>query len=152
MRIGVISDTHGLLRNEAVAELRESDLIIHAGDVGRAAVLDGLRRLAPVIAVRGNMDRDDWSKDLRSREVVEAAGAEIYVLHDLADLDLDPAGAGMTAVIFGHSHRPAMQEKNGVLYLNPGSAGPKRFTLPVTVARIVVRNGKPEAKIIELDV
>jgi putative phosphoesterase len=150
MQIGVISDTHGLLRNEAVAELRGSDLIIHAGDVGRPVVLDELRRLAPVVAVRGNMDKGDWSKDLRSREVVEAAGTQLYVLHDLADLDLDPAGAGMAAVIFGHSHRPAIKEKNGVLYLNPGSAGPKRFTLPVTLARIVVRNGKPVGEIIEL--
>ena len=152
MRIGVISDTHGLLRNEALEELQGSDLIIHAGDVGSLAVLDKLRKLAPVVAVRGNMDRGDWTENLRSCEVVGAAGTHLYVLHDLAALDLDPAGAGMAAVIYGHSHRPSIREKNGVLYLNPGSAGPKRFTLPVTLARIVVRDGKPAGEIIELDV
>lgn len=152
MRIGVISDTHGLIRRQAVAELQGSDLIIHAGDVGNAAVLDELRKLAPVVAVRGNMDRGDWTADLRGWEVVDAAGQHLYVLHDLAALDLDPTEAGMAAVIFGHSHRPVMKEKNSVLYLNPGSAGPKRFTLPVTLARIVVRKAKLKAEIIELKV
>jgi len=152
MQIGVISDTHGLLRDEAVDELQGSHLIIHAGDVGKLAVLDELRKLAPVVAVRGNMDWGDWTKDLRIWEVVEAAGTHLYMLHDLAGLDLDPAAAGMDAVIFGHSHRPEIREKNGVLYFNPGSAGPRRFTMPVTIGRITVRNQKIKAEIIELDI
>src|SRR5262245_42918385 len=133
--IGVISDTHGLMRAEATGALAGSELIIHAGDVGGPEVLEELRKTAPVIAVRGNIDQGDW---LPEYETVEREGVSIYVLHDLNQLDLDPVSAGLHAVISGHSHKPVIRTKDGVLYLNPGSAGPRRFKLPVTVARLQV--------------
>ncbi len=151
-RIGVISDTHGLLRPEAVHALRGSDLIIHAGDVGTPDVLAGLRQLAPTFAVRGNNDRGEWAASLPLREVVEVGGSCLYVLHELAHLDLDPRAAGFAAVITGHAHKPMLERRNGVLYLDPGSAGPRRFTLPVAVARLELRGAKIEAEIIELAV
>lgn len=150
--IGVISDTHGLLRTEAVEALQGSDLIVHAGDVGGPAILDELRRIAPVHAVRGNVDRDEWSRELPATEVVEVDGTLLYLLHDIATLDLDPAAAGFAAVIYGHSHRPKQETRHRVLYLNPGSAGPRRFNLPVTVARLTVEEKRLAAEIVELDV
>ena len=135
-RIGVISDTHGLLRPEALVALRGSQLIIHGGDVGGKEILDTLGEVAPVVAVRGNTDRDEWSASLPETAVVEAHQALIYVLHDLQAIDLNPATAGFRVVISGHSHKASRSEKDGVLYLNPGSAGPKRFSLPTTIASI----------------
>ena len=140
--VGVISDTHGLLRQEAVSALSGVGLIIHAGDVGTPDVLDGLRSIAPTIAVRGNIDREGWAKKLPLTEVVTAGGLSLYVLHDLSHLDLDPKAAGFSAVISGHSHRPHAEIRDGVLYLNPGSAGRRRFDLPITVAVVRVDSGK----------
>lgn len=132
--VGVISDTHGLLRSSAVEALHGVDLILHAGDVGDAAILDRLRAIAPTVAVRGNVDTSPWGRTLPESEVVEVAGRTIYMLHDRAALDLDPRTAGFAAVVFGHSHRPEAAERDGVLYLNPGSAGPRRFSLPICLA------------------
>src|SRR5262249_11891129 len=136
--IGVISDTHGLLRPQAVAALRGSALIIHAGDVGRPEILGELRKIAPVVAVRGNVDRGTSADSLPQSEIVEHDGVRLYVLHILEELDLDPSTAGFHTVITGHTHRPKMETKDGVLYFNPGSAGPRRFTLPVSVGRLSV--------------
>jgi hypothetical protein len=149
--VGVISDTHGLLRPEALTALAGSELIIHAGDIGAPEVLARLRALAPVVAVRGNNDREAWATALPAVEVVEFDTLALYVLHDVADLDLDPRAAGLRAVIAGHSHRPRVEERDGVLFLNPGSAGPRRFTLPVTVARLCVRGGELAASIVHLE-
>ena len=134
--IGLISDTHGLVRSEALAALRGSDLIIHAGDVGKPEIIDQLRTVAPVVAVRGNIDKGDWASQLPETTVVEAGPAVIYVIHDIGQLDLDPAAAGFNVVVSGHSHKPRQTERNGVIYVNPGSAGPRRFRLPITVARL----------------
>ena len=150
-RIGVIADTHGLLRPSALQALQGCDLIVHAGDVGNPEVLQGLRRLAPVVAVRGNVDRGAWAQDLPLSEVVEAGDLSLYVLHILDELDLDPAAAGFSAVIYGHSHRASIQQRDGVLYLNPGSAGPRRFRLPVTLAKIAVRQGELQAELVDLE-
>lgn len=150
--IGIISDTHGLLRQEAQQVLRGSTLIIHAGDIGSPHVLESLRTIAPVVAVRGNIDKGQWAQALPKWEVVEIAGISIYVIHDFNDLDLDPAAAGFSAVISGHSHRPSIQNQKGVLLLNPGSAGPRRFTLPVSTALLYVKNGMLEPQLIELAV
>ena len=148
--VGVISDTHGLLRDEAVAALQGSELIIHAGDIGTPEVLESLRRIAPVHAVQGNNDRAEWARPLPVTEVVEVAGLHLYLLHDVSELDIDPAAAGMAAVITGHSHKPSSESREGVLYLNPGSAGPRRFKLPVTLARLTVADGKLDAEIVHL--
>jgi putative phosphoesterase len=150
--IGVIADTHGLLRPQALQALSGVDLIIHAGDIGNPEVLAGLERLAPVRAVRGNVDRGDWAAGLPRTRVVEVGGLHLYVLHELFSLDLDPAAAGFAAVIFGHSHEPYLEHKDGVLYLNPGSAGPRRFSLPVTLARLRVQGASLTAQVIELKV
>jgi len=150
MTIGVISDTHGLLRLEAVESLQGSDLILHAGDVGDPRVLDGLRAIAPTIAVRGNVDTAAWAQSLPLTEVVEAGPLHLYMLHDLSRLDLNPKAAGFAAVIYGHSHRPAAEVRNGVLYLNPGSAGPRRFSLPIAVARLRVVGARLTQEIVEL--
>jgi hypothetical protein len=150
--VGVISDTHGLVRPEAVAALRGSELIIHAGDVGGPEVLEELGRVAPVVAVRGNNDRGAWAEALAEYEAVEVNGAFVYVLHDLKELDIAPAAAGFRVVVAGHSHRPLVEERRGVLHLNPGSAGPRRFKLPVTVARLRVACGDASAEIINLSV
>jgi putative phosphoesterase len=150
MFIGVISDTHGLLRPEAVAALQGAEHIIHAGDVGDPAILEQLARVAPVTAVRGNVDRDAWAQKLPETNVLEVAGVSIYVLHNLAELDLKPEAAGFAAVIYGHSHVPKQETKKGVLYFNPGSAGPKRFKLPVSVGRVIVAGGKVKAEVMEL--
>lgn len=135
-RIGLISDTHGLLRKEAVEALRGSELIIHAGDVGKPGILEELRMIAPVVAVRGNVDIAEWAKVLPETAIVEAGQMLIYVLHDVNLLDLDPAASGFQIVVSGHSHQPGKKERQGVLYINPGSAGPRRFQLPVTVAHL----------------
>ena len=148
--VGVISDTHGLLRPEAVAALRGSDYIIHAGDVGDPAILTELSGIAPVTAVRGNVDREKWARELPATNVLQLNGVAIYVLHDLAELDLDPRSANFAAVIFGHSHRPSQEMRNGVLFFNPGAAGPRRFTLPVTVGRLRVVGGNVSAEILTL--
>jgi hypothetical protein len=134
--IGVISDTHGLLRPQALRALEGSDLIIHAGDVGDPKIIDQLKKIAPVFAVRGNVDTDGWAQALPESEVIETDSATIYVLHDAHALDLNPAAAGFQIVVSGHSHKPGQTEHDGVLFLNPGSAGPRRFDLPVTVARV----------------
>lgn len=134
--IGLISDTHGLLRQEALAALQGSDLIIHAGDVGNAEIIKQLRRVAPVVAVRGNIDKGAWASQLPMTAVVEAGSALIYVVHDIQQLDLDPVVAEFNVVISGHSHKPGRTERSGVMYVNPGSAGPRRFQLPITVARL----------------
>jgi putative phosphoesterase len=149
-RIGVISDTHGLLRPEALAALRGSELIIHGGDVGGKEILDALSEIAPVVAVRGNTDRDAWAASLPEAAVVEAHQALIYVLHDVHAIDLNPAAAGFRMVISGHSHKASRSEKNGVLYLNPGSAGPKRFSLPTTIASIDLNQEPWEIDFIDL--
>ena len=137
-RIGLISDTHGLLREEALAALGGCELIVHAGDVGRAEILDALRAIAPVVAVRGNVDTAEWAEALPLSEVVEANGARLYILHNLNELDLNPRAAGFDIVITGHTHRPVQFEKDGVLFINPGSAGPRRFDLPIGLARLRV--------------
>jgi putative phosphoesterase len=150
--IGVISDTHGLVRPEAIEALLGSDLIVHAGDIGGPEVLEALRAIAPVVAVRGNNDRDNWAKAIGETEVVEVADALLYVLHDIHTLDLDPVTAGFRAVISGHSHKPLVEQRRGVLYLNPGSAGPRRFRLPVALARLRVRGSHLSAQVIELSI
>ena len=134
--IGLISDTHGLLRKEALSALEGSNLIIHAGDVGKPRILYDLNRLAQVVAVRGNIDTEAWASALPTSAVVEAGAIRIYVLHDVHDLDLNPAAAGYDVIVSGHSHKPSRTEREGILYINPGSAGPRRFRLPVTVVRL----------------
>jgi len=152
-RIGVVSDTHGLLRPQTLEALAGSELILHAGDIGSPEVLEGLRAIAPVIAVRGNNDRESWSSELPLREVVEVAGARLFLVHEPAHVDVDPAGEALQAVITGHTHRPLCEWREGVLYLNPGSAGPRRFTLPVAVAQIEVEGERvTAAEIVELSI
>jgi uncharacterized protein len=148
--VGVISDTHGLLRPDAVAALHASDLIIHAGDVGDPQILERLRAVAPTFVVRGNVDTSAWADALPLTEVVQVGDQQIYVIHNLADLDLDPRVAGFAAVISGHTHRPHAEIRNDVLYLNPGSAGPRRFTLPIAVARLRVSGSRIAHEIIDL--
>src|SRR5262245_14625577 len=138
--VGLISDTHGLLRPEAVAALRNSNLIIHCGDIGDPAILEGLREIAPVRAISGNNDSSGWASALPPDDVVKVGDQKIQVLHDLAELELDPDAAGFTAVVFGHSHKPVIEKRGKVLFVNPGSAGPRRFKLPVTVARLALRS------------
>jgi putative phosphoesterase len=150
--IGVISDTHGLLRPQAVAALQGVELIIHAGDIGGPEIFAALEKIGPVLAVRGNIDKDDWAGKLPQTRLVEVGGVHLYVLHDLYLLDLDPAAAGFQAVIFGHSHRPSSAYKDGVLYLNPGSAGPRRFTLPVSLALLRVSGHPLAAELLELKI
>jgi uncharacterized protein len=150
--IGVISDTHGLLREQALAALGGSDHIIHAGDIGAPEIPGKLAEIAPVTAVRGNVDRAAWARKIPETEVLELEGASIYVLHRLQDLDLKPEAAGFRVVIFGHTHVPKQDISNGVLYLNPGSAGPRRFRLPVTVGRLIVEGANVSSEIIKLKV
>ena len=150
--IGLISDTHGLLREEAVEALRGSELILHAGDIGERGILEELRKLAPVVAVRGNVDTEEWAQALPTTAVIEAGSATIFMLHNLLELDLNPAAAGFQVVVSGHSHQHCQLEKNGVLYINPGSAGPRRFRLPVTVARLDLRRTRWGVQFFELEV
>ena len=135
-KIGLISDTHGLLREEALGALQGSDLILHAGDVGDPGILESLRRLAPVVAVRGNVDTEPWADSLPATEMVSASGVIVYLLHDVHSLDVVPQAAGFAIVLSGHSHKPKQERRNGVLYINPGSAGPRRFQLPISLARL----------------
>jgi len=151
VRIGVISDTHGLLRPEALAALRGSDYIIHEGDVGDPAILDKLAKIAPVTAVRGNVDHGAWAQKIPATNVLDIGEVSIYVLHSLQELDVNPGAANFAAVISGHSHIPKQEMKNRVLYFNPGSAGPRRFKLPVSVGRLTIENNKIDARILLLE-
>jgi uncharacterized protein len=148
-RIGLISDTHGLLRPEALEFLRGSDHIVHAGDIGDPAILEALATLAPVTAVRGNNDMAPWAAGIEEQAVLEMAGLRIHVLHDIAQLEVDPAAAGIHAVVTGHSHKPAARTHGGVLYVNPGSAGPRRFRLPVSIGELRVANGALQPRLVE---
>ncbi len=148
--VGVISDTHDLIRPQALQRLRGSDLIVHCGDVGAPEVLQALHAIAPVHAVRGNNDRGFWAKQLPRDAVIELGKHSLYVIHDLAELDLEPSAAGFAAVLSGHSHKPRIERRDRVLFLNPGSAGPRRFSLPIAIARLVVKDGECEASIIQL--
>ena len=148
--IGVISDTHGLLRPEAVDALWGVDLILHAGDVGSAEVLETLKGIAPVVAVRGNNDKGAWAEDLPHWEVAEVGTIYIYMIHDVKEIDLSPAAAGFQVVVSGHSHKPSVEERKGVLYVNPGSAGPRRFSLPISVARLKVSGESVSAELVEI--
>lgn len=150
MLIGIISDTHGLLRPEALVALQGSDRIIHAGDIGDSEILDRLSEIAPVTAVRGNVDRESWARNIPETSILEIDGISIYILHILERLDLKPEAAGISAVIYGHSHVPKQETKDGVLYFNPGSAGPRRFQLPVTLGKLVIDAGKIRNEIIQL--
>jgi hypothetical protein len=150
MLVGVISDTHSLLRPEALDALRGASHILHAGDIGDIRILETLRAIAPVTAIRGNIDITGPCAQLPSTEALELNGCLIYMLHSLADLDLNPQAAGIRVVISGHSHKPAIEERNEVLYLNPGSAGPRRFSLPITIAHLHIDNGNAHAEILEL--
>jgi putative phosphoesterase len=150
--LGVISDTHGLLRPEALSVLHGSDLIIHAGDVGKLEVVDRLGEVAPTHVVRGNIDKGSWAAALPVTELVEVGEHRFFVRHDISQLDVDPEAAGFAAVVFGHSHRPSIERRGGVLFLNPGSAGPRRFKLPVTVARVKTSGRRMRADIVELHV
>ena len=150
MRIGLISDTHGLLRPEAVERLRGAAHIVHAGDIGALEVLAELRALAPLTAVRGNNDRALWARAVRVTETVQIGEVSVHVVHDLAELEIDPAAHGVRVVVSGHSHRPHIEERGGVLYVNPGSAGPRRFRLPIAVARLEIDGTAVRATIEEL--
>jgi len=148
--IGVISDTHGLVRPEVLPVFAGAALIIHAGDIGTSEVLKELRSIAPVIAVRGNNDKDAWASAIPETKVIQFGNVSIYVLHDLKEIDLSPGAAGYQVVVSGHSHRPLIDRREGVLYVNPGSAGPRRFKLPVTVARLTIEGTKVEGEVVNL--
>ena len=149
--VGVISDTHGLLREEAYSALTGSDLILHAGDIGKEAVITKLAEIAPVKAVRGNIDRGEWALKYPENEAAKVDDVAFYILHRIEDLDLDPVAAGFQVVVTGHSHKPDIRYSEGVLYLNPGSAGPRRFTLPVCLAKVVVDGINAKASLVHLD-
>ena len=150
--IGVISDTHGLLRPQALDLLRGADYIIHAGDVGNPNILDALRGIAPVTAVRGNVDNGAWANALPATDVLEVHGTSIYMLHNIDDLDLNPQAAGFAAVVYGHSHMAEQEIRSGVLFFNPGAAGPRRFKLPVTVGRLLLRDGALHGEILSVPI
>lgn len=150
--IGLISDTHGLLRPQAIDALRGSDLIIHAGDIGKLEVIDQLRTVAPTMAVRGNVDVGGWAEQFPATEAVKVGELTFWVLHEISQLDFGTAAAGLAAVVYGHSHQPSLETRAGLLYINPGSAGPRRFKLPVTVARVSVTGRQIHPEIINLDV
>jgi len=151
MVIGIISDTHGRIKEKAFNALKGSDIIVHAGDIGGQEILDTLKDIAPVYAVRGNIDRDNWAWDLPMTQVVEAGGKLIYVIHNINMMDLDAKAAGIDVVIYGHSHKPKKEEKNGILYFNPGSAGPKRFNLPICLGRMEIKDGNIDTEWIDLE-
>ena len=151
MIVGVISDTHGLLRREAIVALQGSDYIVHAGDVGDPVILDKLEEIAPVTPVRGNVDHGAWAKKIPATNVLEIGEISIYVLHSIQELDLKPEAAKFAAVIYGHSHVPKQEWENGVLYFNPGSAGPRRFKLPITVGRLTIESSKIKAEILRVE-
>jgi len=150
--IGLISDTHGLLRPSALRAMQGAELIIHAGDVGNPAILDALRKIAPIVVVRGNVDTEQWAEALPITAVAEAGATQIYVLHDVKQLDLNPKTAGFSIVVSGHSHQPGQTERDGVIYINPGSAGPRRFQLPITVARLDLKQRPWKAEFIDVSV
>ena len=150
IRVGLISDTHGLLRPEAMAFLVGCDLILHGGDIGNQGILDELATVAPVTAVRGNNDQGDWARSVNESEFVKIGDHFVYILHDLAQLDIDPKGAGVRVVVTGHSHEPSVHEQDGVLYVNPGSAGPRRFKLPVAAGELLVNGAGVSARTVIL--
>jgi len=149
MLAGIISDTHGLLRPEALKALQGVDRILHGGDVGNAEVLEALREIAPVVAVRGNNDNGSWADDLPQWEVAELEGVFVYMIHNLQEMDISPSGS-FQVVVSGHSHKPSVEERRGVLYVNPGSAGPRRFSLPISIALLRVTGDQASAEIVEL--
>jgi putative phosphoesterase len=152
LRVGLVSDTHGLLRPEARAFLIGCDYIVHGGDVGDPGILEELATMAPLIAVRGNNDKEPWAARLRRTELIRVGNVFVYVIHDLAELDIDPRAADVRVVVSGHSHKPSVEERDGILYVNPGSCGPKRFKLPISVGEIVVSGGAVNARIVDLHV
>lgn len=149
-KVGVIADTHGLLRPEAIEFLKRCDIIVHAGDIGNPDILIKLRSIAPTYAIRGNMDKGSWAKELPDKDVLEIGNRFLYLIHNLDEMDLDPAAAEFDAVIFGHSHQPKSYEKDGVLYFNPGSAGHVRFRLPISIGSIKIMDARLEIEIITL--
>jgi uncharacterized protein len=150
MRIGIISDTHGLLRPEAIKQLAGTNYIIHAGDIGAPEVIEGLRRIAPTAAIRGNIDVGDWAKDYPDTDLIAMGGRLLYVLHNLKEIKLDPTACGIDVVVSGHSHRPKIETRNGILYVNPGSAGPRRFKLPIAVAIVALSHHAVLPRILEI--
>jgi len=150
LRVGLISDTHGLLRPEALAWLQGSDFIVHAGDIGDPAILEQLAAIAPLAAVRGNNDNAPWGRALPERDWLQVGGLTLHVLHDLAELDVDPRAAGIAAVITGHSHQPHIEDRDGVLFVNPGSAGPRRFRLPIAAGELRISDGRVQAHTVVL--
>ena len=152
VRIGVISDTHGPLRAQALAQLEGSDLIVHGGDIGNQGILDQLSAIAPLTVVRGNNDRGPWAEAIPDTAIVAVGAVKVYVLHDIATLAIDPVVAGIQVIVYGHSHSPSATWRGGILYLNPGSAGPRRFKLPVSVAELLVDGPCVTARIIQLDI
>jgi putative phosphoesterase len=151
LRVGLISDTHGLLRPQAVDFLHGSDLIVHGGDICDAAILTALAAIAPVIAVRGNNDRGEWAERLRESELFRIGDAFIYAIHDVAAIDIEPRAAGVQVVVSGHSHRPSIRNDDGILYINPGSAGPRRFKLPISVGELTIDGASVAARTVELE-
>jgi putative phosphoesterase len=152
VRVGLISDTHGLLRSEAERALRDSDHIVHAGDICDPQILESLARIAPATAVRGNNDRGPWAENLPLMATLQIAGVRLLVIHDLATLDADLDALGIRVVVFGHSHRPTIETRNGILYVNPGSAGPRRFRLPISMGSLAIDGTDVHAQAIELGV
>lgn len=152
LRVCLISDTHGLLRPEALAFLQGSDFIVHGGDIGNAGILEALAAIAPLTVVRGNNDRESWADAIAETEFLKIDGVLIYAIHDLSQIDIDPAAAGVRVVVSGHSHKPKIEERDGVLYVNPGSAGPRRFKLPIAVAELLIDGDAVSARIVELTV
>jgi len=150
IRVGLIADTHGLLRPQARSFLLDSDLIVHAGDIGGPGLLEQLQSIAPVSAVRGNNDTEPWAAHLPEAQLIDAGGVRVHVIHNLAELKLDPAAAGVQVIVSGHSHRPLLERRGGVLYVNPGSAGPRRFTLPIAFGELLIAGGAVSARIVNL--
>jgi len=151
-RLGIISDTHGLLRPQAAAFLRGCDRILHGGDIGNAEVITRLSTIAPVTAIRGNNDKGAWAKAIPETELFEFSGIYVYAIHDLSLLDIDPLGAGIQVVVSGHSHKPLIERRDGIVFVNPGSAGPRRFKLPISVADILIEGGAISSRIVELEI
>jgi len=149
-RIGLIADTHGLLRPEALAALADSDLLIHAGDIGKPEVVAALKKIAPLVAIKGNNDTDSWARHLPETKKITLGALKLYVIHNVKELSFDPPGRGFRVVISGHSHKPVIQTKDNVLFVNPGSAGPRRFKLPICVGKLLVQGETVDAEIIEL--
>ncbi|HEX3396483.1 MAG TPA: metallophosphoesterase [Steroidobacteraceae bacterium] len=151
LRVGLLSDTHGLLRPEARAFAGRCDYIIHGGDIGSAAILDQLSAMAPLIAVKGNNDRQSWAAHLPETEMIRVGGVFFYVIHDVSKLDIEPHAAGVHVIVSGHSHKPLIQQRDRILYFNPGSCGPRRFKLPISVGEIMVAGTKVRARILEFE-